>query len=216
MRLLAVGGGGLATGYARVFGSLLAELAGSLEVVHFAPNLLEEGAKGPYPVLPRQLRGDIFGREALPGLLERYDPDAVLLLHDPPFWGIHEAALLARKTSNVFYCPIEWDTLHPEIIRRFATLDRVALFTEFGRGVVERAFEDEPEKMPSTAVIPHGVDTETFHPLSDSTREARERLFPGRSELRDAFIVLNANRNCPRKRIDATLRGFAVFAQDKP
>jgi D-inositol-3-phosphate glycosyltransferase len=28
--------------------------------------------------------------------------------------------------------------------------------------------------------------------------------------------VLNANRNQPRKRIDITLRGFALFAVDKP
>ncbi|HVT10986.1 MAG TPA: glycosyltransferase family 4 protein [Fimbriimonadaceae bacterium] len=220
MRLLAVGGGGLATGYSRVFGSLLSELARSLEVVHFAPNLLEEGAKCSYPVLPRQIRGDIFGREALPSLLDRYDPDAVLLLHDPPFWSIHEEALLRRGTFNVFYCPIEWDTLHPGILRSFATLDRAVLFTEFGLGVVERAFADEPEKMPSLAVIPHGIDIEAFHPLAKSIPEsravARRRLFPDRPELRDAFIVLNANRNCPRKRIDATLRGFALFARDRP
>jgi D-inositol-3-phosphate glycosyltransferase len=32
----------------------------------------------------------------------------------------------------------------------------------------------------------------------------------------DRFIVLNANRNQPRKRIDTTVRGFALFARDKP
>jgi parallel beta-helix repeat protein len=32
----------------------------------------------------------------------------------------------------------------------------------------------------------------------------------------DAFIVLNANRNMPRKRIDLTMQGFALFAKDKP
>ncbi len=35
-------------------------------------------------------------------------------------------------------------------------------------------------------------------------------------EHRDAFIVLNANRNMPRKRIDLTIQGFAEFARDKP
>src|ERR1043166_5032133 len=36
------------------------------------------------------------------------------------------------------------------------------------------------------------------------------------AEHRDAFIVLNANRNMPRKRIDITMQGFAIFARDKP
>ena len=30
------------------------------------------------------------------------------------------------------------------------------------------------------------------------------------------FIVLNANRNQPRKRIDTTIRAFALFARGKP
>jgi glycosyltransferase involved in cell wall biosynthesis len=32
----------------------------------------------------------------------------------------------------------------------------------------------------------------------------------------ESFIVLNANRNMPRKRIDLTMEGFALFAKDKP
>src|SRR5437868_10234742 len=31
----------------------------------------------------------------------------------------------------------------------------------------------------------------------------------------DSFIVLNGNRNQPRKRIDITIKGFALFAADK-
>jgi glycosyltransferase involved in cell wall biosynthesis len=43
---------------------------------------------------------------------------------------------------------------------------------------------------------------------------ARERLLgPGHEE---DFIVLNANRNLGRKRIDLTLHGFARFARDRP
>src|ERR1700753_1257732 len=66
------------------------------------------------------------------------------------------------------------------------------------------------------AIIGHGVDTQAFHPLPGGRRAARERLFPGQSDLHDAFIVLNANRNQPRKRIDLTLEAFATFAQGKP
>ena len=34
--------------------------------------------------------------------------------------------------------------------------------------------------------------------------------------LQNGFIVLNANRNQPRKRMDLTMEGFSLFAKDKP
>lgn len=40
---------------------------------------------------------------------------------------------------------------------------------------------------------------------------ARARLFPDRPELAHGFVVLNANRNTRRKRIDITLQAFAPF-----
>jgi glycosyltransferase involved in cell wall biosynthesis len=73
-------------------------------------------------------------------------------------------------------------------------------------------------------VIGHGVDWQTFAPLvysetgpdhRASRRLARELLFPDRPELHDAFIVLNANRNTGRKRLDLTLAGFAEFSRGR-
>ncbi|HEX8685275.1 MAG TPA: glycosyltransferase, partial [Pyrinomonadaceae bacterium] len=46
--------------------------------------------------------------------------------------------------------------------------------------------------------------------------QARRLLFPDMGDPEGRFIVLNANRNQPRKRIDTTVRGFALFAKDKP
>jgi glycosyltransferase involved in cell wall biosynthesis len=71
------------------------------------------------------------------------------------------------------------------------------------------------------------VDTATFYPLAGSIdcqlspapgarRAARQRLFPDDPTWHDAFVVLNANRPMPRKRIDLTLEGFARFAHGKP
>ena len=49
-----------------------------------------------------------------------------------------------------------------------------------------------------------------------SRTDARRRLWPDEPDWHDAFIVLNANRPMPRKRIDLTIQGFAQFARDKP
>jgi glycosyltransferase involved in cell wall biosynthesis len=50
----------------------------------------------------------------------------------------------------------------------------------------------------------------------DGRLAAKRLLFPGDLGLEDSFVVLNANRAQPRKRIDLTLKGFAMFAKDKP
>jgi len=81
------------------------------------------------------------------------------------------------------------------------------------------------ERPPLVEVIPHGVDTDVFRPIvsATNTREARwlsrlaarRQLFGSDERARD-FLVLNANRNQPFKRIDIALKGFALFAKDKP
>jgi glycosyltransferase involved in cell wall biosynthesis len=103
------------------------------------------------------------------------------------------------------------------------------LYTEYGRRQIERSLrcvrdENPGFKFPALEVIPHGVDTHRFYPLSSSDEgdlparrlEARRAMKFDDAEHLDAFIVLNANRNMPRKRIDLTMQGFAQFARDKP
>ena len=40
-------------------------------------------------------------------------------------------------------------------------------------------------------------------------------MFPNQ-DLKESCIVLNANRNQPRKRIDLTIQAFSIFAKNKP
>jgi glycosyltransferase involved in cell wall biosynthesis len=49
-----------------------------------------------------------------------------------------------------------------------------------------------------------------------SRAHARERLFSYRPELRDAFVVLNANHANRRKRVDLTVAGFEAMARTRP
>ena len=206
-----------------MFRSILGPLSRRLDVTHFCPNLVTRPVEDRYCVLPRLLPGDVFGRESLPALLAKLDPDYLLLCHDPPFWNVHKRVILAHKARRggrpfcAFYCPVEWEDLNPELIRGTTGLDALVLYSEFGRRVVDNAFRSEPERMPPVCTIPHGVDTAVFHPLHGGCRrEARRRLFPDRPQLHDAFLVLNANRNCLRKRIERTLEGFAAFASGHP
>jgi glycosyltransferase involved in cell wall biosynthesis len=104
----------------------------------------------------------------------------------------------------------------PAWYENFDIVDVPVTYTRFGQWVVNDA-----NPTLDVRIIPHGTDTEKFHPLYDGNKsEAKAKFFePYASQvgdLSDSFIVLNANRNQPRKKLDITIKGFAKFARNKP
>lgn len=225
-RLLAVGEGLAPSGYARVMEGLLPELCGAFEVMLFAVNHRGAPEPRPFTVRTNTLPGDVYGYEQLPGLLAEFTPDLVLLHRDSTFHYVHRRALAAygRREAHarvVVYCPADW----PEVARAapdsLVAADRLVVYTRAGHANMVRAFRAAGLRAPPMAVISHGVDSHAFAPLvpgdrEASRREARRRLFPQEPGTERAFIVLNANRNQRRKRVDLTLRGFALFARGRP
>lgn len=74
-------------------------------------------------------------------------------------------------------------------------------------------------------VIPHGVDRDRFYPLPELEQasfasagrvQAKRRVFGDSLDAGESFVVLNASRPDKRKRVDLTVRGFAMFAAGKP
>lgn len=222
-RLLVVGHAGVPTGYARVLAELLPRLGDELDVTVFAFNY----KSGPLPNAPaptrtNELRGDVLGREQLPAILREVQPDVVLLHHDPDVFAVHAEALDAYRrerpgTRVVVYCPIEWETTSVPLLQTLASVDTVVTYTRFGERVVRTALEGLSNARVTS--IPHGATPHRFVPLHDdpveARRIARRRLFPDRPQLAGALVILNANRNSPRKRIDITLRAFSEFAAGK-
>lgn len=225
-RLLAVGEGLAPTGYARVMEGLLPELCGAFEVVLFAVN--HRGAPDPRPFTVRTntLPGDVCGHEQLPGLLEEFTPKLVLLHRDSTFHYVHRRALAAYRLREararvVVYSPADWPEPPRAAPVSLVAADRLVLYTRAGQANMIGAFRAAGLQAPPMAIIGHGVDSEAFAPLvpgdrDASRREARRRLFPHEPGIEHAFIALNANRNQRRKRVDLTLRGFALFAPGRP
>lgn len=96
---------------------------------------------------------------------------------------------------------------------------------EYRKAFVALAAKDEQIRSPTLATIPLGVDFDRFAPMPDllaaslshpGRARAKAIVFPDLEDPRGAFIVLNANRSQPRKRLDLTLKGFASFARGKP
>lgn len=227
-RLLAVGPSNKPAGYARVVTSMLRPLAHRYDIHQFTYGCDSDGHH-PWPLHANRDRTDAYGVKALADLIEELRPDLLLIVFDIWLYYVYRQMLAQRfpHLLTVLYCPIDGDDANPDYLGRLRDLDCLVLFTDFARRVVlEAAGRMDGGVLPPIEVIPHGVDLDTFRPaareaddrpdLAASRAAARRLLFPDRPELEDAFLVLNANQNNPRKRLDLTLEGFARFARGKP
>lgn len=208
-KILWVGDGGVATGFARVNHSIYNNLPkGKYEVHHLAINYRGD----PYPeaealLYPAMLGGDLYGINRIESLIQKIEPDMIFILNDT--WVISE--YLARIPDTyvkkvVTYFPVDAGPLESEWVVPITQLTVPVAYTEYGRQAV---LKHVPKA--KINVIPHGIDCTKFYPVD--VMKARKQL-AGLAE--DDYIVLNANRNQPRKRVDLTIKGFAEFAKDKP
>ncbi len=214
-RVLAIGRGRRSTGYGRVIQSILREVRDEHDVANYAIDGRGEADDGDVPAFAAPNPTAPFQGDGLADVLARLRPAVVFLCHDPWIYKGVAPVLDAApsRPAVVCYCPVGFSRAERSDLAALASVDRLVAYTEFGRDVLGRALGAR-DAAREIAVVPHGVDTGTFRPLD--RREARSLLFPERPELRDAFIVLNANRNAPRKRLDLTLEVFAEFARGKP
>jgi glycosyltransferase involved in cell wall biosynthesis len=221
-KILIIGDAVAPTGFARVIRSIFEPLHEHYELHQMATRYDGGPHEYPWKLYPAGKAGNGYGFDQVAALVDQIQPAIVFLLYDIVFQVQYLERLreAAAKPRIVFYSPVESGPIAPEIMRRLGGVSRYVLFTEYGRREIEKALrtvrENEPAfGFPARDVIPHGVATEKFFPLRDKA-EARQRMRLDGAEHRDAFIVLNANRNMPRKRIDLTIHGFALFAKNKP
>ncbi len=238
-RILIIGEAVAPTGFARVIRSVFSRLADHYELHQLATRYDGGAHDWPWTLHAASKGQSVYGYDQIVPLVDSLKPALVFLLYDipfqPPFW-----AQLRRATWQppvVMYTPVEAGPIAPEIIEPLEGVARYVMYNQFGRRVIDASLAEirarRPDfRFPALDVIAHGVDRERFFPLpaqlsdpqepesrdAEAARRltARQQLGIDAPETRDAFIVLNANRNMPRKRIDLTMQGFALFARDKP
>jgi D-inositol-3-phosphate glycosyltransferase len=225
-RILVIGDAGVPTGFARVIEGIFRPLAAKYDVHQLGTNYQGDPHDYPWKVYRASLGGDPWGANRIVSLIERLRPSLIFLLND--IWVLcHYLEALATMKDHppvIVYCPIDGGPIEIEAIAPLSRVARFVTYTAFGKAQIEAAVgaqrEIDPEfKFAEVQIIPHGVDTDVFFSLGEpraARREARRRILPHLTNPDEYFIVLNANRNQPRKRIDVTLRGFALFAEDKP
>jgi D-inositol-3-phosphate glycosyltransferase len=221
-RLLAIGPALDQSSYARVVESTLAPLARSWEILQLAVNHRGNARDAGWRILPNPQAGDRFGLESIAPLVSAFRPDALFVFngfHALPRYGQLPERLGPGRPPVVAQCPLLEETTEPALVGRLAFFDCIVVLAESVRRHFAECFdlrlrEGAISRVPALRVIPHGLDTALFHPIE--RRVARARI-PTLCHLpADAFVVLNANRNLVRKRIDLTLEGFARFASGKP
>lgn len=238
-RILIIGEAVAPTGFARVIRSVFSRLTEHYELHQLATRYDGSAHDWPWTLHAASKGQSVYGYDQVVMLVDSLKPSLVFLLYDipfqPPFW-----TQLRRATWQppvVMYTPVEAGPIAPEIIEPLEGVARYVMYNEFGRGVIDASLTDIRARCPDFCfpmldVIAHGVDRDRFFPLPAETNDqqeaesreaeaarrltARQQLGIDTPETRDAFIVLNANRNMPRKRIDLTMQGFAQFARDKP
>ena len=220
MRLLIIGQGSRHSGYARVLRALALHLAHEFEVCYFVlpPPDTPPNLPGVSCIAPT-LRSDPHGLSELPAVLARFRPDVVLACHDPAVLAAQTEVVRAHSDSRVvLYLPLDWRSQDPSMLRELSTADCLVCYTATAqRWILAQAAPHAPI---AADPIPHGIDLRSFGPVDAcgspdrrasraTARTAARRLLglPARGT-----IMLNANHDTPRKRLETTLRAFAQIA----
>lgn len=113
-----------------------------------------------------------------------------------------------RKFPIIYYFPIDGVPRREWIELSVYKVDFPVTYTEFAK----RECEKITGPCGKLDIIRHGVDKEVFHPVEDLSG-FKERFF---GKHKDKFIVLNVNRNQPRKDLHRTLSSFSIFHDKYP
>lgn len=240
-KLLIVGPALDGSSYSRVVQSVFSALAPLLraeqptwEIEQFAINVRESCTSLDWTCLPNRQLGDRYGMAQLPALISERKPDVIWVFNCftvLPRYGACFAALPYRP-KLIAYCPLLGTPLALGTINALAGFDALITVSAGVQALFERVLRQAQQAgtlacMPQLGAIAHGFDQTRFFPLAQAARAdsrcpwqhrraLKAQVLGGFADSDDGFVVLNGNRNTPRKHIETTLEGFAQFARGKP
>jgi intein/homing endonuclease/glycosyltransferase involved in cell wall biosynthesis len=213
-RVLAVGDGAAPTGFSTVMTNILKRLPqDEFEIHHLAINYKGDPHNNSWKMYPAGLGNDPQGYGRLPSLLNNQF-DCIFMLND--IWVINKyLAIVGEKSAKVppiiVYFPVDASKLSERYFNNFELVTKCCTYTEFAKKEVLATRPDLDVK-----IISHGLDTTVFHKLDINKRELKRQVLGNIDDVEDSFIVLFAQRNQPRKRLDISIKAFSMFAENKP
>jgi len=204
-----IGDGGCYTGFALVNHSIIENLPkGEYEIHHIAINYHGDAYEtmSHHKLYPAHLGGDYLGMRRIESFIQKIKPDFVFILND--LWVIMDyLQFLSEDIPTIAYFPVDAGPLQREWSEALTRITQPVAYTHYG---AEQVLDSNPHVQ--LQIIPHGLDKEKFFAIPRSGA----RVLLDNSIGQDDWVVLNANRNQPRKRVDLTIKGFCEFVKDKP
>lgn len=111
----------------------------------------------------------------------------------------------------MLYTPIDSPPL-TSLYNGLINIDTIVTYTEYAKTTMYEAFLELGVKPKNTVqVVPHGMDTKQFYPITDIDKSVlREK----HGIPTDAIVFGNVNKNQPRKDLGTTLIAFANFKKE--
>lgn len=116
----------------------------------------------------------------------------------------------------IAYWPVDSELKENWVKNSILLPDYPIMYTEYGKEQVEYWNLDGSLDVSSLKIIPHGVNTGNFYPISKEDREEFRSEYFGNLVKPDTFLVTNISRNQPRKAMDRTLQIFKEFQKRRP
>jgi glycosyltransferase involved in cell wall biosynthesis len=218
------------TGFAQVMRNVLKQLYATGKYIFTCIGINHDGSPYdqqlyPYAIHPavsplsdNPVYNDVYGRQKFIDFARSGRFDLVFMLNDTFIIKTFLGTLLEtrgnlpkeKRFPIIMYFPIDGTPQKSWIEEVVAKVDFPVTYTEYAkRECMKHAFN--LENMP---VIYHGVDKQTFFPLPvDIITKFRKDFFGTNS---DKYIVLNVNRNQPRKDLHRTFAAFKLFHEKYP
>jgi len=157
------------------------------------------------------LGGDYLGVGRVQSMVQKFKPDLIFMLND--LWIMMEffrAEVMPTDIPIVGYFPVDAGPIDGAWIEHaIKKLTVPVAYTDYGRN---EALKMQPDLQDKLRVISHGIDLTKYYHIPKGKACA---LMENTVNPMD-WIVFNGNRNQPRKRMDLTIKGFCMFAEDKP
>jgi glycosyltransferase involved in cell wall biosynthesis len=159
-------------------------------------------------------------RWAINKILELIDSfDTLFIIND--IWNIDEILESIKKSGKklpkiVIYFPVDAKGHMGHWYKHMDIVSSIVTYTQFAKDVAAEAMRSDfadrkiaDEIIDRISIIPHGINRQHYYRIEDKNSIRREAF--GTDKYDDAFIVLNANRNQPRKKLDITIKAFAQY-----
>jgi len=188
------------TGYAKVMTNLIRGLKDSMEIFHYAMHDCIKKIRE--PEVPTKSVEE-YGFQGLKAYCEENAVEVVFIYNDI---GVILQFLKEWKPPRLWvYLDTMGHGIAPPLIK--------ALQEHSERIYFLNSYWKEHYNLPNSYTLDHGVDTTIFKPVEESiTVELRKML----NIPLGAKIILNANRNSKRKRLDLCISGFVQYCKKHP